>query len=65
LDFIGDLDEEIGTVTLVVVGRDEVEEANKSESQVLGLRILQTLKNNLHDHFEVVLKSGPGENSVR
>jgi hypothetical protein len=65
LHLVGDLDDKVCAVALVVLGGDEVEEADKAKSQVLCLGVLQTLKNDLHDHDKVVLKGSPSEIEVR
>lgn len=49
LHFICDLNEEIGAITLLIVGRNEVVESDKSASEIFCLRILEASKNDLHD----------------
>lgn len=56
LDFIRDLDKVIRTIALVVMSGDEVIEADKSESEMLGLGVLKTSEDNLHDRHEVLLQ---------
>ena len=65
MHLVGDLDDKVRAVALVVQCRDEVEEADEAHSQVLCLGVLQTLKNNLHDHDKVVLKGSSKESEVR
>lgn len=49
LHFICDLNEEIGAVALLIVGRNEVVESDKSASEIFRFRILEASKNDLHD----------------
>lgn len=58
LDLFTNLLDGVRTVSLVVMGSQEVVKPDESKRQVLGLGILQALKDNLHDLDEVRLQSG-------
>jgi hypothetical protein len=55
LDFICNLDKVVRTIALVVMSGDEVIEADKSESEMLGLGVLKAGEDDLHDRNEVLL----------
>jgi hypothetical protein len=55
LNLFTDLLDGVWIVSLVVMSSQEVVEPNKSNRQVFGLGVLQTLKNNLHDLDEIGL----------
>lgn len=59
MDFVGDLDDKVGAVALVVVCRNKVEEADESKGQVFCLGVLQSSKNDLHDRDKVLLQDVP------
>jgi hypothetical protein len=61
LNLVCDIDEEVGAVALIVMCRDKVEETDKAHGEVLSLGTLQALKNDLHDHNEVVLEGRSGQ----
>ena len=56
LHFICDLNEEIGAVALLIMGRNEMVESDKSASEIFCLRILEASKNDLHDRDKVLLQ---------
>lgn len=59
LHLLGNLHDEVGVITLVIVGSYEVIEPNESNRQSLGLGVLQTLHDDLHDGNKVLLQSSP------
>ena len=59
LNLVCDLDKKVCTVALIIPGRNKVVEANKSQLQDLGLGVLQTSQNNLHDGDKVLFESIP------
>lgn len=59
LDPLCHLHDEVGVVSLIIVSSDKVEESNKSKRKVFGLRVLQTLQDDLHDRNEVLLQRSP------
>lgn len=65
MHLVGDLDNKVRAVALIVLCRDEVEETDKAHGQVLCLGVLQTLENDLHNHDKVVLKGSSKESEVR
>ena len=63
LNLLRHLHDEVGAVPLVVVGGNEMEEADEAKREVLGLGVLQTLQNDLHDRNKVLLQSSPAQQS--
>lgn len=57
LNLVCDLDEKVCTVALIIPCRNKVVKANESQLQDLGLGVLQTSQNNLHDGDEVLVQS--------
>lgn len=49
LDAFSGLDEEVTAITVVVEGGYKVIESNKSNSEILSLRILKSCKDDLND----------------
>lgn len=49
LDTFRDLDDKIRGIALVVMRRDKVIKSHKSKSKILGLRVLKTGENYLHN----------------
>lgn len=49
LDTFRDLDDEIRGIALVVMRRDKVIKSYKSKSKILGLGVLKTGENDLHN----------------
>lgn len=59
LHLLSDLDKEIRTVSFLIMGRDEVVEADETQSEILRLRVLQTCQDNLHNGDKVLLQNVP------
>lgn len=56
LNFFGDVDEKVCTVSFSVMCANEIVETDKSKSKVLCFRVLETGENDLHDSWEVLIK---------
>lgn len=57
LNLVCNLDEKVCAVTLIIPSRNKVVETNESQLQDLGLGVLQTSQNNLHDGDKVLFQS--------
>jgi hypothetical protein len=62
LNFVGDLDEKVSTVPLVIPSRNKVVEANESQLKSFSLGVLKTCKDNLHDGNKILFQSVANKN---